>query len=181
MIWGKAGVPLEDIHLQGVTAEVASGALLKTSQATYRLRVRCKRLELLADVLGAITSQKNAILREIEWGYPDDETFRDDWLEDCARRAHVRARKVAAGLGVRLAGVHSFSEGFSDSARVEGVPGMVGYAAPAMARRRSEPALRQEDLGLDVSHAKWMELRIRAEYRVSDYHGAEEGTGAVNS
>ncbi len=179
---GEAGIPQEDIHLQSVSAQVSSGTLLKTSQATYRLQIRCARLDRLADALGAVTSQKNTTLRETVWGYPDEEILKDEWLEDCARRAHERARRIAAGLGVRLSGVHSFMELLSDSgkrrrsssAEMEGMADAESMAAPAFMRRRAvEERVSGEELGLDVSHTKWMEVRVRAEYRISGYGEAD--------
>jgi uncharacterized protein YggE len=168
---GEAGISQDDIHLQGVSAQASSGALLKTSQATYRLRIHCARLERLADALGAVTSQKNTSLSRVVWGYPDEETLKDEWLADCARRAHARAGRVAAGLGVRLTGVHTFTERTSSDApsgasRID----METMAAPAFARRRAvEERVSGEELGLEVSHTKRIEIRVRVEYRVSGY------------
>ena len=166
---GEAGIPQDDIHLQGVSAKVSSGALLKTSQAKYRLRIRCAKLERLADALGAVTSQKNTMLGEIVWGYPDEEALKDVWLEDCARRAHGRARRIAVGLGVRLTGVHSFVESSLDIGRRTVSDGVEGPAPAFMRRRAVEERVSGEELGLDVSHTKRVELRVRAEYRVSGY------------
>ena len=55
-----AGVPAEDIHLQGVHVESSSGILLKSSNATYRLRIRCGKLEQLPELLDIVSAQKNA-------------------------------------------------------------------------------------------------------------------------
>src|SRR4030067_2080821 len=58
----RFGLPAENIHLQGVYAETSSGVLLKSSSATYRLKIRCEKLEQIAELLDIVTSQKNATL-----------------------------------------------------------------------------------------------------------------------
>lgn len=158
------GVPEQDIHLEGVSVEM-TGGIVKTSQATYHLRVRCARLEILGDILGVIASQKNISLKEIVWGYEDGKDERDRWLEGCAVWAHEKAKRIASGLGVKLAGVHSFSEKRSDKEAADTESRHVD-ASMQFARRRAE-----YDLGLEVSHKKRVRLQVQVEYRVSGYEG----------
>lgn len=159
------GVPQKDIRIEDIRAEVTSGLLTKSSSATYGLNVRCDRLEGLADVLGAITSQKNATLGFIEWGYPEDAERRTGWLVACAQTANARAKALAEALGVKLLGVHRFSE---PQARAEfggdmrSVPGSYGGSG-----LRKTRALGAEDLGLAVTHMKKIEVRVEVQYRVS--------------
>src|SRR4026207_952149 len=51
------GLSPEAIHLQGVHIETSSGALLKSSSAIYRLRIRCEKLDQLAELLDIVGSQ----------------------------------------------------------------------------------------------------------------------------
>lgn len=159
------GVPEQDIHLEGVSVEM-TGGIVKTSQATYHLRVRCARLEILGDVLGVIASQKNISLKEIVWGYEDGKDERDRWLEECAVRAHEKARRIASGLGVKLTGVHRFSEKTLDPEAEHGGMDTLRASAPMQMKRRAE-----YDLGLEVSHKKRVRLQVQVEYRVSGYEG----------
>src|SRR5512146_963581 len=62
----RYGLAAEAIHLQSVHAETSSGALLRSSSATYRLRIRCEKLEQFADLLGIITNQKNATFERVD-------------------------------------------------------------------------------------------------------------------
>ena len=66
------GLSPEAVHLQGVHIEVASGALLKSSSAMYRLKIECEKLDQLPDLLDIIASQKNAALERIQWKYSDE-------------------------------------------------------------------------------------------------------------
>src|SRR5688500_4146032 len=52
------GLKSEAISLQGVHIETASGALLKSSSATYLLKIRVEDLNQLAELLDIISSQK---------------------------------------------------------------------------------------------------------------------------
>jgi len=165
-----AGVAEAEIKLQGVRAEVTTGVLGRSSSALYSLKIRCSRLESLADVLGAITSQKNTTLNQMLWGYSEYESLRLERLEECVRRARHRAERIAAGLGVRLIGVARCTEGGSDP---EG-----GVFAQPMQRFGVEHArtraldARVEDLGMDVSHSKRITLSITVEYYVSGFNEA---------
>ena len=86
----RFGISAENIHLQGVHVEASSGALLKSSSASYRLRVRCEQLGQIADLLDIITSQKNAALERIDWKYPEEEA-RERGLESALAKAKSKA------------------------------------------------------------------------------------------
>jgi uncharacterized protein YggE len=162
------GVPQADIRVENIQAEVSSGLLTKSSSATYTLRVRCDKLEGLADVLGAITSQKNATLNAIDWGYPEDDARRTGWLVACAEVANVRARAIAEALGVKLLGVHRFGEPVVEGfAQVPGALGGAGY--PKSAGLLRARGMTSEDLGLAIAHMKQIEVRVTVQYRVSAF------------
>ncbi len=68
----RFGLSPDSIQLQGVRIEAASGALLKSSSAVYRLKVKTEKLDQLAELLDIVAEQKNATLERIEWKYPDE-------------------------------------------------------------------------------------------------------------
>lgn len=59
--------------LQGVNVSTSTGALLKSSTASYRLKIRCEDFAKFAEMLYVITSQKNAALDRVTWKYDEDE------------------------------------------------------------------------------------------------------------
>jgi len=162
------GITQAEIHVENIYAEVSSGLLTKSSSATYMLKVRCSKLENLADVLGAITGAKAVELGSVEWGYPEDEAQRSAWFAACARKANERAKAIAEALGVKILGVHRFSDPELATARTWGPPGggadYETLGAPPPARRRS---MGSADLGLAIAHTKKVEVRALVEYRVS--------------
>ena len=135
------GVPEADIFLEDVTANIAGGTLLKSSQATYRLRVHCAKLEMLADILGILTSQKNAALQSLQWGYPDAEAAQDEGLRLCIARANKKAALIAEGLGVKLLGIRSFTERVTQPRKPAARAAPAGHDARLL--RRAPPS----DLG----------------------------------
>jgi uncharacterized protein YggE len=158
------GLPAEDIHLQSIHTENSSGPVLKSSSATYRLRLRCNKLEQIPDLLGIITSQKNATFDRVTWKYPDEET-REKGMEEAVRKAHARAGKVAAQLGVKLLGIYNFEEGVGDDE--------APYPMPAAAPQARAVGMipKGADLGLDIQHSKNVRYQVEIEYRISGFDG----------
>src|SRR5512134_2842432 len=89
------GLGPEAVQLLGAQIETASGMLLKSSCATYRLRIKLEKLDQLADLLDILASQKNATLERIEWKYPE-ESAHESALESAITRGKAKAGKVAA-------------------------------------------------------------------------------------
>jgi uncharacterized protein YggE len=160
----RAGLPAEAIHLQSVHAETSTGVLLHSSSATYRLRIRCDKLEQLPDLLGVITPQKNTTFERIEWRYPD-EAAREAALEKALGKANVKARKVADALGVKLLGIYLLNENMLDQ---EAPMPQAMFAAQASVPR-GVGVVAQADLGMDIQHTKTIEVRVEIEYRVSGF------------
>ena len=158
----RFGISAENIHLQGVHVETSSGALLKSSSASYRLRVRCEQLGQIADLLDIITSQKNAALERIDWKYPEEEA-RERGLESALVKAKSKADKVAAALGVKLLGVYDLLENSFD----EEAPIM--FQAQAMMKSRSSAPLAEPSLDMDVQHGKTIHVNVDIWYRVSEF------------
>jgi len=158
----RFGIPAENIHLQGVRVETSSGALLKSSSASYRLRVRCDVLDQIAELLDIITSQKNAALDRIDWKYPEDEA-RERGLESALAKAKSKAGKVATSLGVKLLGVYDFTENSFD----EETPVMFQPQAVMMKSRAPAPA--EPSLGMDIQHSKMININVEIWYRISEF------------
>ena len=159
-----AGIDEAGVHVESVHVKAASGLLSRSSSARYHLRIECRKLDSVADALAAVGSQKNAELQSLRWKYDDGPDARDRWLDAATRRAHDKARRVAANLRVHLAGVHSFSEQFLDP---EANDLTLAPQSAGLVRRKAR--LTGDDLGLEVSHLKRVVMRVEAEYLVTGY------------
>ena len=159
----RSGLGSEAIQLQGVRLESASGALLKSSNAVYRLKVKTEKLDQLPGLLDIIGEQKNATLERIEWKYPE-EAARERGLEAALAKGRDKADKVAASLGVRLLGVYDFLENTFDEERPP-MPYQAMEAGMMKARATAEPP----SLNMDIQHSKTIHVNVEIWYRVSDF------------
>ncbi|MBE0671748.1 MAG: SIMPL domain-containing protein [Anaerolineales bacterium] len=156
------GLKSEAVSLQGVHIETASGALLKSSSAVYRLKIHFEDLNRFAEMLDIIASQKNAALERIEWKYNDEEA-RERGLNAALEKAKIKAQKVAASLGVKLLGVYDFIENAFD----EEMPVM--FQAQAMVKSRAPMPAAEPSLGMDIQHNKTIHVTVEIWYRVSAF------------
>jgi uncharacterized protein YggE len=160
----QAGVKEEAVILQGVHVETASGALLKSSTASYRLKIRCEDLAKFAEMLDVITSQKNAALDRVTWKYEEDEA-RERMLTMVIEKAKAKAEKVASSLGVKLLGVYDFIENTYDEEM------SAPYIAQSMPKARAMTAsvAAAPSLGMDIQHNKNIHVNVDVWYRVSSF------------
>ncbi|HUF00093.1 MAG TPA: SIMPL domain-containing protein [Anaerolineales bacterium] len=157
------GLSSEAVQLMGVRIETSSGTLLKSSSASYHLRIRAEKLDQLAELLDIIASQKNASLERIEWKYPE-EAAREHGLESAIARGKVKAEKVAASLGVKLLGVYDFMESTFDEDR----PPMPFQAMEMRMKSRAEVA-DEPGLNMDIQHSKTIQVNVEIWYRISSF------------
>ena len=155
------GLSPEAVQLLGVQIESSSGAFLKSSSATYRLRIKVEKLDQIAELLDLIASQKNAALERIEWKYPE-EAAQESGLEAAIAKAKAKAQKVAAALGVKLLGVYDFSENTFDEERPVAFRGQAAMMKSNFVA--AEPAL-----DMDIQHSKTIQVSVEIWYRVSSF------------
>ena len=159
----RFGLSPDAVQLQGVRIETASGVLLKSSSAIYRLKIRCEKLDQLADLLDVIASQKNATLERIEWKYPE-ESAQERGLESAIAIGKAKAEKIAAAMGVKLLGVYDFMENTFDEER----PPMP-FQAMEMGMKSRAAVADEPSLGMEIQHSKTIHVNLEIWYRVSDF------------
>lgn len=151
----------EAVTLQGVNVSTSSGAVLKSSTASYRLKIRCDDLSKFAEILDVIASQKNAALTRTEWTYDDDAT-REALLLTTLEKAKSKAAKVAQVMGVKLLGVYDLIENVYDEEAA------MSFQPQMKAAFRSAP-VEDPSLGMDVQHTKIIHVNVDIWYRVSEF------------
>jgi uncharacterized protein YggE len=156
----RFGLSPDAIQLQGVRIEATSGALLKSSSAVYRLKIRCEKLDRLADLLDIVAEQKNGTMERVEWKYPEDEA-RERGLESAITKGKAKAGKVALSLGVKLLGVYDFIENAFD----EETP--IPFQAQVMRMKSHAEAADEPSLNMDIQHSKTIQVTVDIWYRVS--------------
>ena len=158
----RFGISSENIHLQGVHIESSSGALLKSSSAIYRLRIRSEKLDQVAELIDIFASQKNATLERIDWKYPE-ESARERGLEAALAKAKVKAEKIAAVMGVKLLGVYDFIENTYDQ------EAPIPFQPQAMMMKSRMAESTEPSLGMDIQHSKTVQINVEIWYRVSEF------------
>jgi uncharacterized protein YggE len=160
-----AGIKAEDISLAGIHVESSGGLLGRSTAASYRLKLHCKNLEALADVLGVISDQKNVSLDCMVWKYPEEGQTRAEWLDLSLRQARQKAARVADALGVRILGVHDLIEQWTDEEAATRAhrPASAEVAFALAAKSRAV------DLGFTLTHSKRLALEVTIRFRVGDY------------
>jgi uncharacterized protein YggE len=162
------GLSPEAIQLRGVHAEASSGVILKSSSATYELKIRCDDLDQFADLLAIVTSQKNTTMEYIEWKY-DEETVYEQALERAMAKAKIKAQKIASQLGVFLLGIYEFKE----SGIGMGPERMEAGSAQSL-RARATGFAASPELNINVYHRKEFIVNVDIEYRVSEFEKSGE-------
>lgn len=164
-----AGVKLEDVSLVRIRALASSGLMDNVSTTNYQVRVRCLDLNALAAVLGTVIAQRHATLDGLVWGFPDDKRLRNRWLRACLTEAKEKAALIASGLGVRLLGVHHFTETWKDG-------DAAGHSRPAEASGEGAVQLRPQSAepGITLAQVKTLELQLTVEFRVGELSNADK-------
>jgi uncharacterized protein YggE len=160
-----AGVDRDHIALRGVQGDRNTPIIGPFNPANYLIRVHCPELERLPDLLAIITAQRNVILDQLIWRFPDDEAVQARWLEACLASAREKAGRIAASLGVKLLGVHSLRETWTD-------PGddqkrvLFNSTRAALAKAGGE---RGTEISFPLVTTKQIEVQVEVVFRVSAY------------
>src|SRR5690349_10586018 len=157
------GPKSEAVSLQGVHLEASTGAILKSSSAIYRLKVRCEDLNQLAGLLDVISAQKNATVERIEWKYSEEEA-REQGLNIALEKAKSKAAKLASSLNVKLLGVYDLIENSYD----EEAPPIFQPQARMMVKRGGAADMEQ-GLGMEIQHSKTIHVNLEVWYRISSF------------
>jgi uncharacterized protein YggE len=155
----RFGLSPDSIQLQGVHIETTSGTLLKSSSASYHLKIKAEKLDQLPQLLDILAEQKNTTLERIEWRYPEEEA-RERGLESAIAMGKAKAQKVATALGVKLLGVYDFMENTFDE-------GPMPYQAMEMGMAARAKAAAEPSLNMDIQHSKIIQVNVDIWYRVS--------------
>lgn len=156
-------VPESAVALCGAALDVSTGLFTRSSSVTYRVRIHVEDLELVAAVLDAIATSKQARLTHITWDHTNGTGA--ELLAECAARAAAKAQRLAASLGVTLAGVHEVhEEELADTMPVQQHLALDSMASMMVARKRS---IDSELAGLELAPTKQIGVRVRVAYRIS--------------
>ncbi len=154
------GVSRNLIALEGVHLNVTKGLLMKSSSATYRVRVRVA-LEKLPDVLDAVPDLKGCTLTQLEWRYDGAAQLKQKWLANCVIRAREKAAIIARAAGCELEGIESIRE-VSEYREPLRPPGEMLDAMPM----RSRGSMAEELSGIELGPTQTMGVQVEVGFRL---------------
>jgi hypothetical protein len=170
----EVGIEESAIQVVGISTEIASGVITKSTSAVYRLLIEIHVLDKLVDAFGTITRMKNATLTLLGWHYTGLDEIHDEMLGQALQIAEQRAAIICRELRHRKQGVHNLKEEFKEQKEKENWT-KVSYK-PVLLKKLS--TVKNEDLVLDVTHSKNVSMDVRVEYRVQPEPEAEPGSTA---
>jgi hypothetical protein len=162
----QIGISEDAIAVHSAHVQVQGGLLAKSSSAVFELRVRCGKVEQVADVLGALGKRKEAKLQRIVWRYAKLPALRSRLLERCLLQAREKAELVAKILDLELRGIRAFSEGAADETRPAAPEGALRRRGMDSYEGAAPGAVLSEELGLSVSHTMQVTVQISAKFLV---------------
>jgi uncharacterized protein YggE len=161
-----AGVKEEHVVLRGVQGERNTPIIGAANTASYMLRVHCPDLEKLPEILGTLTAQRNVVLDQLVWHFPDDATVQTGWLAACLAEAREKGQQIAAAMGVKLLGVHSLTEKWADPGDEQK---RFVFSAARVASAVKVGNDRLPELNFPLVTTKQVEVRVEVDFRVSAY------------
>jgi len=159
---GAQGVLEADLRVLNVTLAAQSGALGRSSRASFTLEVSVGDLERLPEHLGTVSSAKNIELLRLEWVYSGEDLLGQTLLGQATGQAQARAQAMADALGLHLAGLRSASDS-SELPQLESVSFTRDWMNQEMerSRRRGAPPL---ELGGELRGRKIVRVQVQAEF-----------------
>lgn len=156
------GLPAERITVETIKLQSSSGAILKTSSASYTLKIDCQDLEKMGEILSAVTSAKNISLDSMEWQFSDLDKRKPAWIAAAIEKANARAQDAAKALGVQIAGVGRCQIDYI-GLREPAAPrdDADSFGAPMLARRRSF------DIGMPMQQTEEKGVRVVVVYHIT--------------
>jgi uncharacterized protein YggE len=115
-------------------------------------------------VLDVTASCRGLDLDRIQWRYDVTPKARATLIEECIRRANERAALVARGLGVKLLGVHAYSEVHEDPRGTQAN----AFSPTLAARTRYTGAPGTASHG-PMAGSEMTRTTITVQYRVGEY------------
>ena len=155
------GIEEADVQLRDVVAETQKGVLTSSSSARYTLRVTCRDLNKLADIMVAVTAPKHTSMTDLTWRFPEDPEAEERRLSRALERANRKADIVAKALRVPIEGVWEVS--FDEQTALD-YPQPIALAA-ATVPTRGAPTV-EETLDMSVVQTRIAAVNVRVAYRV---------------
>ena len=103
------GYSAENLALKKIAIQTTSGKLLKSSTARFTVLLDKIKPEIVPNILGIISGQKNIAIVNLDYDFGELEQERSQLYQRLCACAKQQGEAVAATLGVPLLGVYSMT------------------------------------------------------------------------
>jgi hypothetical protein len=159
---------VENLSLDNISIQTSSGKFLKSSMAKFTLMLDKIKLELIPKILGIIASQKNIEIIEMEYNFGSLTNEKMELYRRLCSAAKQQGETVGEAFGVSLLGVYSMTPKWILPLN-DAISQRYSNDGMRMSKSvgRSEKAL--EGLDFVANHKGKLSLRLKAEFRVSEF------------
>ncbi len=153
------GVTDGDIRVKGVNAKMQQGTFMKGTRVSFNLVININALEMLPDVLGAITTAKHAELEQLEWVF-EDEAARLALSAEAMKKAMAKATLMVNAVGYEIAGIRAVS----DSSTMPETRG-VAFGGDWMMEEQQRAATRKRvDVGTEFKASREISAMVTVDF-----------------
>jgi len=99
----------ENITLESVSIKTTTGKILKSSFASFTLKLDQINLELIPKILNIISNQKNIEIKNLEYDFGDLSKIKTDLYKNVCGEAKRQASEICSTFSVPLLGVYSMN------------------------------------------------------------------------
>jgi hypothetical protein len=158
----------ENISLENISIQTSSGKLLKSSMAKFTLLLNKIKLELIPNILGIISSQKNIEILEMEYFFGNLENEKINLYKDLCLAAKNQGEVIGEAFGVSLLSVYSMTPKwtfpFNDAISQR-------YSNSGLRLSKSRGPSKRELEGLDfvANYKGKLSLSLKVDFRVGEF------------
>jgi uncharacterized protein YggE len=163
----KIGYSKENIILDSISIQTGTGKILKSSSARFNLLLNEISMDLIPQMLGLVSSQKNIEITEMNYEFGSLETERKQLLKDGCIKAKEQAQDICNSLGVSLLGVYSMSQKWSNPF-VDGISQNFSGGGLRMSKSRSVQSQELEGLDFTTNYKSKLFLTLKFDFRVGE-------------
>lgn len=161
----QIGVEERQIKLRSVSISSSLSALVRSSFAEYRLRIKNVELEMLPAIFRSLAARKKSELTRLDWNFEKAKEVASKLRADALRQAMEVANENATTLGVKVLGIYGLRE-----ERIGGRDRNHGqeFAMVASKAKFGMQAASSIELGFELGNSTTVKVALEADFRVSE-------------
>lgn len=171
----EIGLSADHVGLEGVSLQTSTGKILKSSTASFRLRVDKVPLDKVPGVLGVAASQKNLEIEAVTYEFGDLREEKRHLLRDACAAAKEQGREMGSAFGVPILGIYSVSPRWTEPSAGRWAVGPRHAKVPELTLGVKPRGF--EGIDFIAGHKGRLELELTVEFRVGELSSDDIAAG----